>query len=258
MNISEKRTIWALSDLHLAFGVPSKSMETFGEKWKDYSARIEKHWQELIGEGDLVLLPGDISWGMRMEEALVDLEWIDRLPGTKVILRGNHDYWWPSSKKLEEMLPKSIKFIHNNALVFEDVAIGGARLWETAEYSFNDVIHFQENPRAKVKTIEELEKKKEMDERIFLRELERLRLSLSALDPKANTRIALTHYSPIGNALLPSRASKILEEFKIDICIFGHLHNVKESSLSFGVARGVRYLFTSADYLDFIPLEIVH
>ena len=249
-----KRRIWALSDPHLAFGVPAKSMEAFGEKWKDYATRIETHWRDKVGGDDLVLVPGDISWAMRLDEALIDLEWIDRLPGIKVILRGNHDYWWPSSKKLEEILPKSIRFIHNNALIFDGVAIGGARLWDTPEYSFNDLIHFQENPRARPKA----ENVEEDNERIFLRELERLRLSLSALDPQASVRIAMTHYPPIGKLLEPSRASKILEEFKINICVFGHLHNVRENSLPFGEARGVRYIFTSADYLDFVPLEIIH
>jgi hypothetical protein len=247
--------LWALSDPHLAFGVPNKSMEAFGEKWKDYPERIERQWRAVVAEEDIVLVPGDISWGLRLEEALVDLEWLGRLPGTKIILRGNHDYWWPSAKKLKEILPPSIRFIQNNALLLGDVAIGGSRLWDTSEYSFNDVIHFQENPRAKAKVPQE--EKAEEDERIFKRELERLRLSLSAMDSKAKLRIALTHYPPIGKALDPSRASAILEEFKIDICVFGHLHNVKEGALPFGQARGVRYIFSSADYLDFAPLEIV-
>ena len=152
--------LWALSDPHLAFGVPNKSMEAFGETWKKYPERIEAHWRAQVAESDLVVVPGDISWGMRIEEALVDLEWLERLPGTKIILRGNHDYWWPTSKKLKEILPPSIQFIHNNALLFGEVAIGGARLWDTPEYSFNDLIHFQENPRARPKPPQEKLKQK--------------------------------------------------------------------------------------------------
>jgi predicted phosphohydrolase len=245
-------TVWALSDPHLAFGVPSKTMEAFGPLWKDYPARIEGAWRERVSSEDLVLIPGDISWAMDLKEALVDLEWIHRLPGTKVILKGNHDYWWPSSSKLVQALPPSILFVHNNALLWNEVAIGGTRLWDSSEYRFDEIIHFQKNP---------LEKKSappapEDTERIFERELERLRLSLSQLNPQAKTRIALTHYPPIGCDLKPSRAAAILEEFKIEVCIFGHLHSVRRGVPLFGEARGVRYLFTSCDYLDFIPLRV--
>ena len=255
-------TIWALSDPHLAFGVPSKTMESFGDAWGNYAQKIETHWKERVSSQDLVLIPGDISWAMHMEDALVDLKWIDALPGKKIILRGNHDLWWSSASKVAKALPPSIKFIHNNALTWElkngqKVAIGGSRLWDTPEYGFGAFVEFKENPFAKVKTAEEIADEKENAERIFVRELERLRLSLSQLDKSAAVRIALTHYPPIGADLLPSRASAILEEYKIDICVFGHLHNVRPGSLHFGKARGVDYIFTSCDYLQFVPLEIV-
>ncbi len=249
-------TIWAISDLHLAFGVPSKTMEVFGPEWKDYAQKIQTHWKSLIKPEDLVLIPGDLSWGMRLEEALVDLQWIDDLPGTKVIIRGNHDYWWSSSSKMSKVMPPSIHFITNNAFHWQDVTIGGARLWDTPEYSFSNYIVFRENPFAKVKSSEELAAEKEGEEKIFQRELERLKLSLKELSPKASLRIALTHYPPIGANLEPSRASQILEEFRIDICIFGHLHNIRAGSLPFGQARSVKYLFTSCDYLGFQPLKI--
>lgn len=250
-------TIWALSDPHLAFGVPEKTMEAFGPAWKHYAENIAARWKEKVADEDLVLIPGDISWAKTTEEALVDLKWIDALPGTKVILRGNHDYWWPSNAKLTQLLPPSILFIHNTALVWNGVAIGGSRLWDTSEYSFNTYIQFEPNPRARVKTAEELSRQKEEDEKIFSRELERLKLSLSQLNKDAKLRIALTHYPPIGPNLDPSLASGILEEFKIDICVFGHLHNVKKGTLPFGKARGVQYQFASCDYLDFSPIKIL-
>ena len=249
-------SIWALSDLHLAFGVPEKSMEAFGPSWQKYAEKIEAHWKKLILQDDLILIPGDISWAMRLEQAVIDLQWIDKLPGTKVILRGNHDYWWSSSAKLSKIMPPSIHFIHNNTFIWKEFAIGGARLWDTPEYSFNQYIEFQENPRARAKTLEELSREKEEEDRIFIRELERLKLSLSAL-PKDKKKIAMTHYPPIGADLAPSRASQVLESFQINYCAFGHLHNVRKGALPFGEARGVKYLFTSCDYLDFIPLKIL-
>lgn len=249
-------SVWALSDPHLAFGVPEKTMEAFGPAWEKYAERIAANWKKLIKPEDLVLIPGDISWAMRLEEAAVDLQWIDALPGTKVILKGNHDYWWSSSSKIAKIMPPSIHFISNDVFVWNDIAIGGSRLWDTEEYNFHGFIEFRENPRAKVKTAEELAQEKEEGERIFARELERLKLSLSKMPADAKLKIALTHYPPVGADLKPSKASKILEEFKIDMCVFGHLHNVRQGSLPFGEARGVKYIFTSCDYLDFVPLQI--
>jgi len=172
-------------------------------------------------------------------------------------LRGNHDYWWPTGKKLKAILPPTIHFIHNTAFDWNEYTFGGTRLWDTPEYRFDKFIEFVENPYERKLTQEEWEKKKEEEEKIFNRELDRLKLSLEKLNPKAKLRIALTHYPPIGADLKPSRASKILEDFQIDICVFGHLHNVRENSLNFGSARGVKYLFCSADYLGFAPIKVL-
>jgi uncharacterized protein len=249
-------TVWALSDVHLAFGVPEKTMEDFGPSWHRYAEKIEANWKKMISPQDLVLIPGDISWAMHLEQAVIDLKWIDALPGTKVILRGNHDYWWSSSSKLAKIMPPTLHFIHNNTFIWNEIAIGGSRLWDTPEYSFNPFIEFRENPRARPRAPGELAEGKAEEERIFIRELERLKLSLSRLPKNAAIKIAMTHYPPIGADLAPSRASQILEFFQIDYCVFGHLHNVRKNALSFGEARGVKYLFTSCDYLDFIPLKV--
>jgi len=246
------KKIWAISDLHLSFSAPEKNMNVFGPLWDHYAEKIESHWRALVSKDDLVLIPGDISWAMHLEDALIDLKWIDALPGRKVILKGNHDYWWSSNAKMAKVMPPSIQFLSNNALVFGDIAIGGSRLWDSSEYRFDDLIDFQENPKAKASSPHDVE----VEEKIFLRELERLKLSLSGLDPHAKLRIALTHYPPISTDLKPSRASTILEEYKIDICIFGHLHSLKKTGPLFGEARGVKYLLTSCDYLDFKPLLI--
>lgn len=249
-------SVWSLSDLHLAFGVPEKTMEVFGPFWHNYAEKIESHWKQKISSKDLILIPGDISWAKHLEQALVDLKWIDALPGTKVILRGNHDYWWSSASKLSKIMPPSIHFIQNNVFIWNDIAIGGSRLWDTSEYHFDTFIEFQENLRQRLKTSTELEDEKEENERIFVRELERLKLSLSQISSKSKIKIAMAHYPPIGPDLAPSRASQILESFHIDYCVFGHLHNVRKGALPFGEARGVKYLFTSCDYLDFIPLKV--
>lgn len=243
--------IWALADLHLAKAVPSKNMGVFGPAWEGYMEKMAEAWTEEIEPDDLVLLPGDISWAMKLEEVKTDLEWIAQLPGTKVMIRGNHDYWWSSAKKMSQVFPPNVHFIHNTAFHWNDVAIGGTRLWDTPEYNFNAYVHFQENPKARSAEMEQ-----EQEEAIFERELERLKLSLKQMNPGAQLKIAMTHYPPISADLKPSRTSAILEEFGIQICVFGHLHKLKKDRPLFGEIRGIKYCLTAADYLDFRPLCI--
>ncbi|NBX70170.1 MAG: phosphoesterase, partial [Proteobacteria bacterium] len=226
----------------------------FGDSWKDYVFHIENEWKKHIHEEDLVLVPGDLSWAKTLNAALIDLNWIDSLPGTKIIIKGNHDYWWESTSKMQKVIPSSIKFIQNDSYTWNDVTIGGSRLWDTEEYNFNKYIEYIENPRENKK---ENQKNKEEQEKIFVRELERLKLSLNTLDPAAKIRIALTHYPPIGADLGPSRASAILEAYEIDICVFGHLHSIKQGLSLFGEKNGIRYIFASCDYLKFIPLRVL-
>lgn len=250
--------IWAIADLHLSFGVENKSMDVFGPNWKNHAEAIASSWKALIHPEDLVLIPGDISWALTIEEAVADLHWIHSLPGTKVMIKGNHDYWWGSLKKLSQVLPASIHLIQNNAFQWHDVAIGGARLWDTPEYSFGKYIEFQENPQAtKQEPSSEKLIQEELSEKIFNRELERLKLSIKMMAPDAAKRIVMTHYPPIGPDLQPSRAAQILEENNIQICVFGHLHNIKAGSPLFGEKRGVRYILAAADYIRFQPISIV-
>lgn len=248
--------IWAISDLHLSFGVKNKSMDVFGPNWEAHAEKIASHWKNLIHPEDLVLVPGDFSWALKVEEVVPDLEWLHALPGTKVMIKGNHDYWWGSLNKIAAILPPSIHLIQNNVFNWKDVTIGGARLWDTPEYSFGQFIEFRENPKAKVSDAEDLVQE-EFAQKLFDREIERLKTSLSKLDPSAKVRIAMTHYPPIGADLKPTRAAQILEQHNIQICVFGHLHNLKSREPLFGEARGVRYILTSCDYIHFQPIAIL-
>ena len=243
--------IWSISDLHLG-----KEMGLFGSHWEGHAEKIKEHWIHVIHADDLVLIPGDLSWALKLEQAIPDLEWVHNLPGTKVLIKGNHDYWWGSLSKLTTILPPSIHLIQNNAFHWKGVTVGGARLWDTPEYSFKEFIEFKENPKAKKKNPEELAQV-ELNQTIFERELWRLKMSLNQLDSSANIRIAMTHYPPIGADLKPSRAAQILEEHRIQICVFGHLHNLKGNLDLFGTKRGVRYLLTSCDYLHFHPIALL-
>lgn len=246
-------SIWAIADLHLSFGVPDKEMDVFGPQWEGYTEKIFQAWSQKIAPTDLVLIAGDISWAMTPEEARLDFEWIDSLPGTKYFIRGNHDYWWGSLAKIKPILPPSCHLIQNNSLMWNDIAVGGARLWDCPALNFNDIIAFQSNSRVK----EKVENKEEM-ERIYQRELGRLEASLKTLSPNAKTRIAMTHYPPIGVNFEETAASQLLEKYRVDICVFGHLHNVKPNLSLFGSHRGIRYYLTSCDSLEgFSPILIL-
>lgn len=248
-------TVWVIADLHLSFGTPNKSMDVFGPAWANHAERVAQQWKAWITPDDLVLIPGDISWGLNLEQALVDLEWIHALPGTKVLLRGNHDYWWTSLSKVQKVLPPSMHLIQNNTFSWNDVVVGGSRLWDTDEYNFDAHIPYQENARARVSPVESAEDR----ERIFLRELTRLETSLKEMQAKATKgqkRVVMTHYPPIGAELHASRASSLLERYRVDVCLFGHLHNVPPHSLPFGTRKGVRYLLTACDYLNCTPIKL--
>lgn len=236
--------IWAIADLHLCFGVPNKSMEPFGPIWKNYPEKIRNSWTERVATNDLVLIAGDISWAMHREEAQKDLEFIHQLPGIKVMIKGNHDYWWGTYAKVTQGLPQSIHIIQNNSFTYQNVTIGGTRLWDSKEIRCQGLFSAPFEPSFS-----------EQDEKIYLRELERLRLSLRQLNNEAEIRIAMTHYPPISSDLSDSSVSKILEEFKINFCVFGHLHNVLPSP-TFGKKNLVQYDLTAADYLNFAPKEI--
>lgn len=251
-------TIWTLSDLHLSISTPSKHMRIFGQEWEAYEEKIAENWKQRIHADDLVLLPGDICWAKTLEEALIDFQFLDNLPGIKVLVKGNHDYFFSSLTKLQKLLPPSLHYLHNTAWNFswhgKSLAIGGTRLWDTPEYDFASYILFKENPKSSTAP----PPTKEQDSTIFAKELIRLETSLQLLDPHADLKIALTHYPPIGADLQPSQASAILEKYHIDICVFGHLHSVHKNALPFGTARGVRYVFASADYVDFTPIPLYH
>ncbi len=247
--------IWAIADLHLSFGVPNKGMDVFGEQWMNHPEKIKSAWLECVAEDDLVLIAGDLSWALRVPEAIPDLEWIGALPGTKVMIRGNHDLWWGSISKVRTIVPPSIHAIQHDVFRWKGVAIGGTRLWDSEEYDFEEAIDYRESVAgvtnlAEPATLEE-------NEKIFHRELLRLEMSLKQFRHEDKIRIVMVHYPPVGLTLYPSKVSALLEKYHVTECVFGHLHNVKPGQVLFGKSRGVHYHLTAADYLNFKPKLIL-
>lgn len=234
--------VFAIADLHLSLD-GRKPMTRFGSVWERHAERIREHWLERITAQDLVLLPGDLSWGMRLEDAKIDLDFIAALPGVKVLLRGNHDYWWQSLKKLKSAFP-GLHFLQNDAFSWEDVGVCGTRGWDLRP------ARGFEDPD---------------DEKIYKREVERLKLSIQALPKSARHRIAMLHYPPLMPYLKDTDFSRLLAENDIRTCVYGHLHlaNIDDETSGpparpfEGEYRGVRYHIVACDRLNMAPLELL-
>lgn len=224
--------VFAIADLHLSLG-GDKPMDRFGDHWLRHWEKVEASWRELVTEDDLVLLPGDHSWAMRLEEADEDLGFISALPGTKVLTRGNHDYWWQSLGKMRRRHP-GLHFLQNDALLVGNVGICGTRGWDLPgrDGRFEDA----------------------HDEKIFSREVQRLQLSAQALAPDARLRVAMIHYPPLARRNLDTGFTRVLEQAGVHYCVYGHLHLGHNHDPFEGQHRGVDYRLVACDYLGFKPL----
>lgn len=228
--------IFAIGDMHLGQGV-NKAMDVFGKNWDAHADHIACNWRNVVTNDDLILIPGDISWAMTLAEAQPDLAFIDALPGKKVMIRGNHDYWWNGISKVRNALPESILAIQNDAISFANhVTICGTRGWVLPSHpKYNHV----------------------EDESIYLREIGRLKLSLEAAKKISTEKlIVMMHYPPLSVEGVSTPFTELLELYKVDLCIYGHLHGGAIRYGFNGEKNDVRYLLTSCDALAFQPIEI--
>lgn len=218
--------IYAIADLHLDHS-GEKPMDIFGSNWVGHEKKIEESWRKNITSEDLVLLPGDISWGLKLSDATCDLLFIDSLPGTKLITKGNHDYWWSSLSKLNALNLKSIHFIHNNSYSYKDISICGTRAWmdkSSKEY------------------------KKDMDN-IYMRELGRLRNSLEKAE--FENKIAMLHYPPFNEKKELNEFGLMCRDYGVSILLYGHLHGEGHREIVEGNFDGMNVICVSSDYINF-------
>ncbi|GAB4270553.1 metallophosphoesterase [Deferrisoma sp.] len=245
--------IWAISDLHLSFGKP-KPMDLFGDHWRDHAARIARAWRERVAPEDVVCLPGDLSWALKPAEAQPDLAWLAGLPGRKVLVKGNHDYWWTSTSRVRRMLPEGAVAIQGDAVEIDGVGFAGARGWVDPTLDFAPLSdHLPGEPAAMHGIRGEAE-----DRRIYERELGRLERSLRALGPGPALRVALLHFPPTSPRLEDTPVTRLLERHGVEVCAFGHLHGPgwERYENPYGEKNGVRYYLVSADFARFAPVEI--
>ena len=227
--------IFAISDLHLST-VTQKPMDIFGPGWDNHMERIAEDWRTRVGEEDLVLLAGDFSWGMVPEEAFPDFELVAGLPGKKVLCRGNQDYWWKSIKKLRERVPAGFFLLQNDCMRFENVLVCGTRGW----------------------TVDD--RNGEEDKRIFAREVERLKLSLQAMEKVRRPEdrvILLTHFPPFNVRRNDSEFTLLAKEHGLDAVVYGHLHGKDARCDELLWKDGIPYYLTSCDRLGHRLKELI-
>ena len=225
--------IFTIGDLHFD-NSGEKPMDVFGDNWINHEDQIINNWKKTIVENDLVLLAGDTSWALKLDEAYEDLKKIDELPGRKIIIKGNHDYWWDSLNKINKLGLKTIDFIQNNSFEYNGVGIGGTRGWFSVE-----------------------DEKDEQNIKIFNRELNRLRLSLESIKESVDKKIAIIHYPPFKSDLNPNEFVDIMKEFNVDICLYGHLHAEGHKYALEGDIRGIEFHCISSDFINFMPKKIL-
>ena len=228
--------VYAISDLHLSIN-NSKPMNIFGPVWDNYLEEIVEDWNQKVSDEDIVLLAGDLSWAMKLEDAKTDIDFLKDLKGKKILLRGNHDYWWSTISKVRNILPDNIYAIQNDSLVLGDYIFCGSRGWIVDDSKMTD----------------------SNDKKIFERELIRLEMSLKEAKSKQTDNqeiICLMHYPPFDKNNCSTKFTDLIERYEVKTVVYGHLHgkvpNVKEVLN----LNGVNYYLTSCDMVKNKLIEI--
>lgn len=232
--ISPIPKVFAVGDLHLPGGT-DKPMDVFGGHWEGHFLRIAEDWRERVRQEDIVLIPGDISWAMQLSQAQQDLDAIGALPGRKILIRGNHDYWWGSISKLRAALSPGMYALQNDALMLDGLVFCGSRGWTAATEASDDE-----------------------DRKIYLRELGRMELSLQAAIrlSKDVPPIVLTHYPPVEERGGVTPMSALFTRYGVRDVVYGHLHGAACERAFRGEVDGVRYHSVSCDGLGFRVYEL--
>lgn len=231
--------IYAIADLHLSFS-QNKPMDIFGNNWENHAEKIKNNWLNKIKQSDYVIIPGDFSWAMYLEETKKDFDYLNNLPGKKILLRGNHDYWWNTLTKMNKFMQENkfdnIDFLYNNSYLVEDKIIVGTRGWNVLDT--------------------------ENDSKMIKRENARLELSINdGIKKYGNDKeiIAFMHYPPINKSDLMENDTEFvrtLKKYNIKRCYYGHLHGIAHKDAIEGNIQGIEYRLISADYLNFDLIKL--
>lgn len=228
--------VFAIGDMHLEGGT-GKTMDRFGEHWRDHDKKIFESWESIGLSDDLLLVCGDSSWAMRISDAMNDLVRIGNMTGQKIILKGNHDYWWSTASKLTKVLDPSLRPLNGNSVVVNRVAIAATRGWVCPNDS-----HFQEH-----------------DRKIYEREVARLRTALSSLEASKglyDSLVVALHYPPTNSLHEASGFTELIDQYGADVCVYGHLHGDDIKTALTARHGSTEYHVVSADAVNFTPKQV--
>lgn len=222
-------SIFAISDLHLSFGT-NKPMDIFGENWIGHSEKIKENWIKQVKDDDIVLLPGDFSWAMHLKDTIQDFDYLENLPGKKILLKGNHDYWWTTLASMRKFLKdnnfSTIDFLYNNSYFYENYIICGSRGWSALDCKDN----------------------------LKMLNREKIRLELSIQDGLKKygekSIIVCMHYPP------GIEFQEIIEKYNAKIVIYGHLHGASQNEILPEIINKIEYKMVSCDYTNFDLIKI--
>jgi predicted phosphohydrolase len=225
--------IYTVSDLHLP-GNMDKTMDMFGLRWQGHFEKIKEDWLNKVTDDDVVLIAGDISWAMNLDQAMGDLDMIGSLPGKKLLIRGNHDFWWSSVSRVRERLKENTFVLQNDAIKIGNYVFAGTRGW--------------------------MDSNSEDDKKIFQREQIRLELTLSSakkLMDENSVLITMLHYPPVINKTKFNQFCPVMEEYGVKYCVYGHLHGVDLKEAEPIENNGITYILSSCDMIDFKLREVL-
>ncbi len=228
-------SLFAIADLHLSLSV-NKPMDIFGERWSNHVEKLTKNWNETVSENDVVVIPGDISWAINFDEARADFDYINKLNGTKIISKGNHDYWWSTLSKLNTFLVENsfdtIKFLHNNHYAYEKYGICGTRGW----------INETSVPA---------------DAKVLAREAQRLEVSIQSAMKENLEPIVFLHYPPVFGNESNYDILDVMYKYNIKECYYGHLHGNAHRYAICGEREGINFNLIAADFVQFCPKRVL-
>ena len=223
-------SLFAIADTHLSLSA-DKPMDIFNG-WSDHVQRLEKNWRAVVSDGDTVVIPGDVSWAMSLEGAQKDFAFLDSLPGKKILMKGNHDYWWNTTRKMENFFKEkgfeTLSIVHNSAVPVGNISVCGTRGW------FFDA-------------------EEDADKKVLLREAGRLRTSIEKGIALGGEPVVFLHYPPITQDRICPEIYDVLVEYKIKRCFYGHLHSFATKSAFEGERDGIKFSLISGDHLEFLP-----
>ncbi len=227
--------LYALADLHLPLGV-NKPMDIFGKHWENYVERLHDNWQEIVKQDDTVVLAGDFSWATYIYDAKADFEFLNSLNGRKILIKGNHDYWWTTQTKMKKFISENgfseIEFLQNNSFEYKNFSICGSRGWCTPQGT-----------------------QSEEDKKIYDHELLRLKMSVESAKFPDNI-ILFTHYPPILRSYCDNDVVNFMKKYGITKSVFGHIHSSGARNVAVGDINGINYKLVSCDYSEFMPVKL--